>query len=275
MTNKWNRNELKTLDDSKTDNENERSLDLQMIVKTYPKRMGQRLSPMGCRLMTGDLQTIAKHIVASSRFLTQWINYETKGIGGPPFLFDFIILLKPSVSGDVFKKADHRPAEPAIINDENKDDTDDDDDDHDWKGPVDTVKNEYKVDIIPNPIDDLKACKCEYYESKIEQGVDARKFMVDAVKGLRTKLKDTDKQIYPQNHRVNMIIDSRKEIDTELIVFEPPKGSNKLSNVNIPECYFDLSRQCLIPRKGYIPWDERTTDDRINIVNSDKEKVEK
>eukprot|EP01084_Bolivina_argentea_P273155 465228_1 len=237
-----------------TNRKNEKcELNLQTLIQTYPRRIAPGFESFE-RLIDDNLEAVSQWIVASSQFLHLLIDKETNQIGGPPCMIDFMILLNPSISNQ---------------DTENKDNKNDDDDDDDLDALMDAVAEVTKApeniptDIVGNFVDHLKKnnCKlstikfCDITEEKDAEG--ARKIALEAFRELREQVQNNNGS-YPMNHRFNVIVDRRDiyKTDTDegdkLIVFEPPSDCNKLSNVSLAECYFDLSRLCLIPQAGYL-----------------------
>eukprot|EP01084_Bolivina_argentea_P094902 170630_1 len=266
MSRKLNITKIQTMITNKKQSETKpktktiRELNLQTLLHTYPKRIGCRLRLTG-RLIDDSLEMVSKCITSSATFVNQLINSETAGIGGTPFLIDFMILLQPSISNREIAKI-------------NRVDEDNDDEDDEYGQTVDHMV--YDSDIIGDVAGYLKQHKCKLFEGELSdianenKEIDiesydqiARKCIKNAFTKLRGQIKGHDGK-YPQNRRVNIIIDRRDYYKTKpddkdkLIVFEPPNDCSELSHTDIPECFFDLSRQCLIPTAAYVPWKQRS-----------------
>ena len=236
------------------------ALDLNSIIKVYPRRIGPRLQPRA-RLIDDDLGLISRYIVASGIFVDKIIKREAKTLGGVPSQIDVMILLNPTVESDTFASTE--------IKDEDDDGSDDDDDDDGFISQSMNSSIVYKHDIIQDIRPGLKHNKCKYIMKNIDENIQntgddpddiAARCEKYAYNEFYNKLGNEDiageKFRYPQNRRLNFVFDRRdyykqsKDEKDYIILFTPPSNCSEVPSDHVPEIFFDLSRRCLIPREG-------------------------
>lgn len=229
-------------------------LDLGKMIKNYP--CAPRLMARS-RLIDDDLEMVSKYIAASSKLIHK-IMKDKKG----PAQIDVMILLKPSINNDTFViPFQEQEIECKAAENENTEDHDNDLNEYYASNSV-----IYEHDIIPNIMKDLKDTNCTFHKMKLddckyehtEEPDDIAQICYEyGYKIFQKSLKDvTEAAIYPTNKRFNVVFDRRelskqdRNESDDIIFFNPPSDCNAIPSDPTPEIFSDLSRRCLIPRKG-------------------------
>jgi len=235
-----------------------------------------------------SLQQTAKYIAAQIDFVH---NTAAANQLSCPFQFDACI---------AFNEVKYK--ENIANVDEESDDDDEDDDQYD------DVKQDDKTfaDCFGNVKEKLGAEKCLHRAAALDgdekktasqkpantasgtgrAGTLMRAFKIhfDAFKSeeIKKKYKGQEYEQYPRLHRMCALVDRREQNqqkgsrqEDELIFFEPPNDCNSMPGANhVPLWYFDASKTCIIPNRGYNqkakdtePADSNVKPDETNITS--------
>mmetsp|Transcript_31106 Transcript_31106/g.27379 ORF Transcript_31106/g.27379 Transcript_31106/m.27379 type:complete len:536 (-) Transcript_31106:14-1621(-) len=217
---------------SKLHNKNEgKASRFKSAVNSYLIRIAPRLQIKQEYLICDSIQQISHYIIAITAFIKKLLDeYEAK----PPFMIDFMVVVKDS-------ELDNDGNELPDLGDDSSDDDDDDDED----------EKDSKIDRIGDIEQKLKDENCRYVGTKMNLNqVKDSQVMLDRFTSIYNEFKEGD--TYPTKRRFNVAIDRREDKDGLILFFEPPSNCDKMpEDGHVIEWYFNATKQCLIPGKGY------------------------